>query len=847
MGKTTILTLGLGLGAVMWTGRASASQLVEVLPLTDRVLMVHFDDGSVTLAQIGQDVHADKVDVVPIDRVKASTASSYKISSSDDSAYSSPVAPSQVGRKSKGTEFANHCDTWNGSMCVDTTPDRAMEHWIYLVLPTAMKSGKTYTIDTGTLAANATTTKLVFDETKVRSEAIHVNTVAYASSAPAKYGYVYHWLGDLGGLDVTSLVGRGCHLVRTSDGTKAFDATLQFRKGKTNVETAYASDTPNQNFLGSDVADCDFSSFATAGEYVLAVDGVGSSFPFKIDPDAFRAPFYAAMKGLYLNRSDALDAQYAEGFSRPKPHDPKVTPNFAGMLKYTSTRYFDVSNSDASSNDKTAWEAGIKGDIDTWGWYMDAGDWDAYFTHASIPALLLTLFEQHPEHFVDGELKIPESGNGIPDVVDEARWLVRFYHRTRHAILDKGYGTGGVGGARVMGDLWGSDLPDGVVAGSWQDTKRMWIVSGEDPWTTYRYAGLAAHLATVLASIGKPDPENIDWKAEAIAAWQWAQANTKSGDDTASAFGFPLRQVRMHAEVALFRLTGDATYHDAFKTDFATATEKYDGNSWYWELVYPRAQNADGAIRGKIVAALAQRAKDDLMGATASRATRWGGNLYMPMFLGQGSTPLISDAVLALEATDTVSDPDRTTMRSLAYTTADYFLGTNPLNTTWVSRLGPRYPKGPFHLDGLTQGGTYPPMGLVPYGPVAVARDFMPSPPQGPWASNWVNSDVYPTNIDTWPGHERWFDQHTGISTCEFTVHQTTVVSAVVFGSLLGVPPPSVGNPDGGTTDGGTNGDAGDEEGTSSGGCGCHTTPSPGAWPIALGIALLLLRYRRRK
>ena len=838
--------LGFALGAMLFAGRASASQLVEVLPLTDHVLMVHFDDGSVTLAQPGQDVHADVVDVAPIDRSAASSAGSYSISSTDDPAYATAQKPTAVGRKSKGTEFANHCDSWNGSACVDTSPDRALEHWVYLVLPSPLQAGKTYTIDTGALATNASKTTITFDVTKLRSEAVHVNTVAYQADAPAKYGYVYAWQGDLGGLDVSSLVGRACHLMRTSDGAMVFDATLAFRKSKTNVETAYASDTPNQNFLGSDVADCDFSSFTTPGEYALVVDGVGSSFPFRIDPDAMRAPFDAAMKGLYIHRSGIeIQAQYAGGFSRPAPHNPEITPGFAGQLKYTTTRYFDVSNSDASPSDKAAWEAGIKGPIDTWGWYQDAGDWDAYFTHASIPALLLTLYEQHPEHFTDGELQIPESGNGIPDVVDEARWLIRFYHRTRHAIMDAGYGTGGVGGARVMGDLWGSDLPDGVVAGSWQDTKRMWIVSGEDPWTTYRYAALAAHLATVLQSIGKPDPEGIDWKAEAIAAWTWAQANTKPGDDTASAFGFDLRQVRMHAAVALFRLTGDATYDDAFKADFAITTEKYDGNSWYWELLYPRVPNADPTIRAKVVAALAQRAKDDLEGATADRALRWGGNLYMPMFLGQGSTPLVSDAVLALDEAEGLSDQDKTAMRSLAYTTADYFLGTNPLNMTWVTRLGPRWPR-PFYLDGFAQPSTYPPMGIVPYGPVAVARDFMGPTPAGPWASNWTNTDVYPADINTWPGHERWFDQRTGISSCEFTIHQTIVVSAVVFGSLLGTPPPTIGGPDGGLGDGGTNGDAGTGGAPASGGCGCSTVPTRGAWPLALGLVALLFLRRRR-
>lgn len=824
---------------------ARASEIVEVLPLTDSIVMVHFDDGKVTLAKPGQNAQSgDVVTVNPLDRTRASTADAYKITSAGDSAYATAKSPTKVGRKSKGTEFANHCDSWAGK-CVNTSPDRALEHWVYLVLPTPLQHGQSYTIDTGTLATNASTTTFTFDEAKVRSEAIHVNTVAYATHAPQKFGYVYSWLGDLGGLDVSTLVGRSCHLVPTSGGAAVFDAKLNFRKAKTNVEGAYPADTPAQNFLGSDVADCDFSSFSTPGEYVLTVDGVGSSFPFRIADDALRKPFYAAMKGLFIHRSGLeIKPEWAEGFSRPAPHNPTLTPGFAGKLKYTTTRYFDVSSSDAADADKAKWEAGIKGDIDTWGWYQDAGDWDAYFTHASIPAYLLTLFEQHPDHFVDGELKIPESGNGLPDVLDEARWLIRFYHRTRHAILDKGYGTGGVGGARVMGDLWGPDLPGGLVAGSWQDTQRQWIVSGEDPWTTYRYAALSAHLALILKSIGKTDPEGIDWQAEALAAYDWASKNTKPTDDTA--FGVVLRQVRLHAEVALYRLTGDTKYHDAFKTDFAVATEKFDDNSKWWEFLYPRLPDADATIKAKILTALEGQATIDLASTQTDRATRWGGNFYMPMFLGQATTPLIQDSVLALDVLTTLS-PDRlSAMKARAYTTADYFLGTNPLNMTWVSRLGPRYPRGPFYLDGFMQADTFPPMGLIPYGPLGVARDWMGNPAPGPWGANWANTDLYPADIETWPGHERWFDQRTAIASCEYTIHQNNVVAAVVYGSLVEkyeTPPPDGGDggPNGGDAgpngdDGGVNGDApGANDG---GGCGCRVGAHEGG---ARAIAALLV------
>ena len=47
-------------------------------------------------------------------------------------------------------------------------------------------------------------------------------------------------------------------------------------------------------------------------------------------------------------------------------------------------------------------------------------------------------YEMAPRNFTDGELSIPESGNGVPDILDEAAWLPRFCYRLRHELMDRG-------------------------------------------------------------------------------------------------------------------------------------------------------------------------------------------------------------------------------------------------------------------------------------------------------------------------------------------------------------------------------------------------------------------------
>ncbi len=134
-------------------------------------------------------------------------------------------------------------------------------------------------------------------------------------------------------------------------------------------------------------------------------------------------------RALYHNRSGiALQRPYTE-FQRPAPHNPKLTPGFAGKLRYTRVRWPEWGS---EGGDAKKLMADSHGPLeDTWGWYQDAGDWDSYYTHLRVAQELLLVYEMGPGKFRDGELNIPESGNGVPDILDEAAWLPRFCQRLR--------------------------------------------------------------------------------------------------------------------------------------------------------------------------------------------------------------------------------------------------------------------------------------------------------------------------------------------------------------------------------------------------------------------------------
>jgi hypothetical protein len=81
-----------------------------------------------------------------------------------------------------------------------------------------------------------------------------------------------------------------------------------------------------------------------------------------------------------------------------------------------------------------------------WGWYADAGDWDGYTSHYSVPYVLMLTHDIRPQALPRWRLQQhvaaasdrsldQEGKSGLPDILDEARWLIEFYRRARHELM----------------------------------------------------------------------------------------------------------------------------------------------------------------------------------------------------------------------------------------------------------------------------------------------------------------------------------------------------------------------------------------------------------------------------
>ena len=137
----------------------------------------------------------------------------------------------------------------------------------------------------------------------------------------------------------------------------------------------------------------DFSDLTTPGTYKVIVDGVGESYEFTIADDIYDDLYKDVVRMLYLQRCGcALDESLAGDFAHAECHMQETTVYGTGEV------------------------------IDVTGGWHDAGDYGRYVSPGAKTVMDLFITYQDSEGARGDDLDIPESGNGVPDLLDEARY-----------------------------------------------------------------------------------------------------------------------------------------------------------------------------------------------------------------------------------------------------------------------------------------------------------------------------------------------------------------------------------------------------------------------------------------
>lgn len=160
---------------------------------------------------------------------------------------------------------------------------------------------------------------------------------------------------------------------------------------------------------GNTIREADFSSFTKQGEYQICINENEFSLPFVINDTPYNGLADAALKSYYYARCGVDNKE-----------------QFGGKWNWTAGHLDTQVMVHASAADKNRPEGtmlALPG-----GWY-DAGDYGKYIVNSSITTwTLMQSLAFNADFHKSQNLNIPESGNELPDVLDESlvnlKWMM---------------------------------------------------------------------------------------------------------------------------------------------------------------------------------------------------------------------------------------------------------------------------------------------------------------------------------------------------------------------------------------------------------------------------------------
>lgn len=303
---------------------------------------------------------------------------------------------------------------------------------------------------------------------------------------------------------------------------------------------------------GDKVWHFDFSDFKTNGEYYVydPVNEIGS-YPFLIADDVYAEVLKLAVRTFYYQRcgtdkpSAYAGAEYADDV------------NFLGPQQDADCRLY--------SNPAEATSRDLQG-----GWF-DAGDYNKYVNFAFSPMIdLLFAYLDYPTIWTD-DYNIPESGNGVPDLLDELKWELDWLLRMQEE-------DGGI--LSVVGG--------GYISPPSAETASRFY----GPATTAASFSAAAMLslgAIAFEESGNPSYAN-ELRLAATKAYQWGVANPNktfynsgqlaAGEQQLDDYGTLM--VQLSAAVFLYAKTGESEYRTFVEANYTKSHLK----EWGWASMY---------------------------------------------------------------------------------------------------------------------------------------------------------------------------------------------------------------------------------------------------------------------
>lgn len=615
--------------------------------------------------------------------------------------------------------------------------DLRVATWVYLQLAESLPMPTTVVVRTQAITVAGQTEWTARATPDRSSSVIHVNQEGYAPDLP-KRARVGYYLGDAGELPLVE--GEAFAVVRDRPGFPVvFNGTLQRQR-----EQGYTySPAPYQA-----VWVADFSALQVPGVYRVRIPGLGLSTPFRVDAGTPLNFARAYALGIYHQRCGQANELPFTRFTHAACHvAPASVPEPTSAFSFTWTRLAQL---DASAPGKTKPVTSetpaafsprypfVRGGArDVSGGHHDAGDYSKYTTNSA--SFVHTLvFAVDALRGVDGldQLGLPESGDGVPDLLQEAKIEADFLAKLQDDD----------GGFYFL--VYPRDRPyESDVLPDRGDPQVVW------PKNTAATAAAVAALAQASSSphFRRHFPDAAaSYLERAKRGWVFLRdAIAKHGRDEAYQRLTHYGDVHGHndelawAACELFIATGDEEYHDRFREWCDPSSPSV--RRWGWWRMNEAWGNAIrsyafAARSGRVAAAALDRdrlaACEREIEAAARDALRWseasayGTSFPEPTKRMRGGGWYFSldqafDLAVASQLDFPKNNDPRGAFLAAFVANLDYEAGANPVNRSYLTGLGQGdWQTEIVHQYALNDRRVLPPSGL-PLGNVQSGQPYL--------------------------------------------------------------------------------------------------------------------------
>lgn len=418
----------------------------------------------------------------------------------------------------------------------------------------------------------------------------------------------------------------------------------------------------------------DFTEINTPGEYQAYIDGEAVGHPININDYAFEDVTKASLKFFYFQRaSTELKEEFAGKYARAMGHPD------------TSIKYHI--------------STGINDSISTFkspkGWY-DAGDYGKYIVNSGISTYtLLKLYQHNAAYFDTLTWNIPESKNNIPDLLDEIRWNLEWML----TMQDK---DGGVFHKLTTLKFAGTVEPAKATA------QRFAI--GKSLTATWDFVAVMAVAADIYKRFDEAFAKTCAEAAAKGFAWGAANANNvkalyvanPTGVGTGSYADGGYLDEQLWGTTELYRITKDTTVLQIFrKNKLQTRHYKLPG----WSNVYGLSSYTVATTPEIFSAEEVKAAKEHIFTLADQFVNTIDNGYGLPIEendFNWGSNSIIANKGMLLIHAYILSKEQKYFDAAVAI--ADYILGRNPLDQSYMTGYGINFPHHPHHRP--SQGDT---------------------------------------------------------------------------------------------------------------------------------------------